>query len=49
MHIGKSAIEVSGYLYGEGGIVHGVGMAKLLIMWDADGTGRIAKWWIRPC
>ncbi len=46
IHIEKNAIEVSEYLYGEGGIVHGVGRAKFLIVWDADGTGYIVKWWI---
>lgn len=45
---GKDALEVSEYLYGEGGVVHGVGAAKFLIIWDSDGEGRIVKWWIEP-
>ena len=45
---GKDALEVSEYLYGEGGIVHGVGLAKFLIVWDQNGEGRIVKWWIEP-
>lgn len=43
---GKDALEVSEYLYGEGGIAHGLGLAKFLIIWDQDGEGRIVKWWI---
>ena len=45
---GKDALEVSEYLYGEGGIAHGLGLAKFLIVWDQDGEGRIVKWWIEP-
>lgn len=42
---GKNAIEVSEYLFA-GAIVDCVGVAKFLIVWDADGTGYIVKWWI---
>ncbi len=47
---GKDALEVSEYLFGEGGTMHGVGLAKFLIEWDrnGDGEGRIVKWWIEP-
>ena len=45
---GKDALEVSEYLYGEGGIVHGLGLAKFLIVWNQKGEGRIVKWWIEP-
>ena len=45
---GRDALEVSEYLYGEGGIVQGVALAKFLIIWDKDGEGRIVKWWIEP-
>ena len=45
---GKDALEVSEYLYGEGGIAHGLGLAKVLIIWDSDGEGRIVKWWVEP-
>ena len=45
---GKDALEVSEYLYGEGRIAHGLGLAKFLIVWDQDGEGRIVKWWIEP-
>ena len=45
---GKDVLEVSEYLYGEGGIVHGLGLAKFLIVWNQDGEGRIVKWWIEP-
>ena len=45
---GKDALEVSEYLYGEGGIAHGLGLAQFLIIWDSDGEGRIGKWFIEP-
>lgn len=45
---GQDALEVSEYLYGEGGIVHGVALAKFLIVWDQNGEGRIVRWWIEP-
>ncbi len=45
---GKDALEVSEYLYGEGGVVHGIGLAKFLIVWNPNGEGRIVKWWIEP-
>lgn len=43
---GRDALVVSEYLSGEGGNVHCVGLAKLLILWEKDGSGRIEKWWI---
>ena len=45
---GGLALEVSEYLYGEGGIVHGVGIAKFIIVWDEDGNSRADKWWVEP-
>lgn len=45
---GKDALEGSEYLYGEGGIAHGLGLAKFLIVWDQNGESRIVKWWIEP-
>lgn len=45
---GRDALEVSELLYGEGGVVHGLGWAEFLIIWDQDGEGRIVKWWIEP-
>lgn len=43
---GREALVVSEYLCGEGGNVHCVGIAKLLILWEQDGSSRIEKWWI---
>ena len=45
---GRDALEVSEYLYGEGGIAHGLGFAKFLIVWDENGDGEIVKWWVEP-
>ncbi len=45
---GRDALEVSEYLYGEGGIAHGLGLAKFLIVWDENGEGEIVKWWVEP-
>ncbi|MCM1183975.1 MAG: hypothetical protein NC337_11435 [Roseburia sp.] len=44
-HEGENAVEVSEYLYG-GGIADGIGIAKFLIAWDADGTARVVRWWL---
>lgn len=43
---GRDALEVSEYLYGEGGTAHGLGLAKFLIVWDENGEGEIVKWWV---
>lgn len=43
---GRDALVVSEYLCGEGGNVHCVGIARFLLLWEQDGSGRIEKWWI---
>ena len=43
---GQDALEVSEYLYGEGGIANCVGFARFLIVWDEDGNGQIVDWWV---
>ncbi|MDE7273404.1 MAG: hypothetical protein K2N95_10150 [Lachnospiraceae bacterium] len=43
---GKNALQASEYLSAEGGIVHCVGIAKFIITWEADGTPKVADWWI---
>lgn len=45
---GRDALEVSEYLYGEGGTMHFLGLAKFLIVWDENGDGQIVKWWVEP-
>lgn len=45
---GGQAVEASEYLYGEGGIAHGVGIAKFIIVWDEEGNSRVDKWWVEP-
>lgn len=43
---GRKAIQYSEYLYGEGGIAHGVGSANFILVWDEDGNGSVADWWV---
>ncbi len=43
---GQDALVASEYLYGEGGHVHCVGLAKFLIVWEKDGSGCVKTWWI---
>ena len=43
---GRKAIQYSEYLYGEGGIAHGVGRANFILVWDKDGNGSVADWWV---
>ena len=43
---GKKVLQVSEYLYGEGGVVHNVATARFLITWEKDGTPKVLKWWI---
>ena len=43
---GRDALQVSEYLYGEGGNVHGVGVAHFILVWDKQGNGSVADWWI---
>lgn len=45
---GGNALQASEYLYGEGGIVHCVGLAEFIITWDEDGNSHVVKWWIEP-
>ncbi len=45
---GKNALQCSEYLYGEGGIVHSVGSAEFIIVWDEEGECDVAKWWVEP-
>lgn len=45
---GRDALEVSEILYGEGGVSHGLGLAKFLIVWDENGNGEVVKWWVEP-
>ncbi|MCM1156613.1 MAG: hypothetical protein NC314_12995 [Roseburia sp.] len=42
------ALQASEYLYGEGGIAHGVADVKFLIVWDESGNSHVEKWWIEP-
>mgnify|MGYP002508885917 CR=1 FL=1 len=43
---GKTVLQASEYLHGEGGTVHYVGSAQFLITWEEDGTPTVVKWWI---
>lgn len=43
---GRNALQVKEYLYGEGGIAHGVGVACFVLVWDAQGNGSVADWWV---
>ena len=43
---GGYALKTAEYLFGEGGIVHGVGAAWFVFVWD--GEWRIARWWVEP-
>ncbi|MCH5270424.1 MAG: hypothetical protein J1E83_06700 [Lachnospiraceae bacterium] len=45
---GQNALRVEEYLNGEGGVVHCIGIASFIIVWDEDGTSRIADWWVEP-
>lgn len=45
---GENALQASEYLYGEGGIVHCIGLAEFIITWDEEGKGHVVKWWIEP-
>lgn len=45
---GENALQASEYLYGEGGIVHYIGFAEFIIVWDEDGNSHVVQWWIEP-
>lgn len=43
---GKNALQALEYLHGEGGIVHGVAVARFIILWDENGKSYVDTWWI---
>lgn len=43
---GRNALQVKEYLYGEGGISHGVGWANFVLVWDEQGNVSVADWWV---
>ena len=43
---GRNAFQVREYLYGEGGNVHCVGEACFILIWDEQGNGSVADWWV---
>ena len=43
---GRNALQVNEYLSGEGGIVHFVGWAYFILVWDEQGNGSVADWWV---
>ena len=44
---GRNALQVMEYLYGEGGVVHCVGWAYFILVWDEQGNGNVADWWVK--
>lgn len=43
---GRNALQVMEYLEGEGGTNHLVGWAYFILVWDEQGNGSVAKWWV---
>ena len=43
---GRDALRVGEYLYGEGGNAHGVGWVYFILVWDDQGNGSVADWWV---
>ena len=43
---GRDALRVGEYLYGEGGNAHGVGWVYFILVWDDQGNGCVADWWV---
>lgn len=43
---GRNALQVSEYLSGEGGTGHFVGWADFILVWDEQGNGNVADWWV---
>ena len=43
---GRDALQVREYLCGEGGNVHCVGEACFILVWDEQGNGSVADWWV---
>ena len=42
----RNALQVSEYLSGEGGTGHFVGWAEFILIWDEQGNGSVADWWV---
>ena len=43
---GRDALQVMEYLCGEGGNAHCVGWAYFILVWDEQGNGSVADWWV---
>ena len=43
---GRDALQVMEYLSGEGGNAHRVGYAYFILIWDEQGNGSVADWWV---
>lgn len=43
---GGNALQVSEYLSGEGGTGHFVGWAYFILVWEEQGNGSVADWWV---
>lgn len=43
---GRNAVRFSEYLYGENGHNHQIGTAYFILMWDEEGNGSVADWWV---
>lgn len=43
---GRNAIQAKEYLSGEGGTSHCVGWAYFILVWDEQGNGNVADWWV---
>ena len=43
---GRDALQVGEYLCGEGGNAHRVGYAYFILIWDEQGNGSVADWWV---
>ena len=42
----RNALQVAEYLSGEGGTMHCVGWAYFILVWDEQGNGSVADWWV---
>lgn len=42
----RNALQVGEYLSGEGGTMHWVGWAYFILVWDEQGNGSVADWWV---
>lgn len=43
---GQNALKCMEYLYGEGGIAHGIGVAVFVFVWDGNSKFDLAEWWV---